>query len=156
MNWDAIGAVGEIIGAFAVVLSLIYLAIQIRTQNKESRLASIHETVVAQRDSTKLFLEPNVSEDFLAVLEDFDNATAAQRLRFTMLVMIFIKATQDAYLQFIENKLDGGFFHPFGIQLADLMANQSVQRVWDSRRHQFDSRFCEYMNNMELGNKLYS
>lgn len=26
MNWDAIGAIGEIVGALAVVLSLIYLA----------------------------------------------------------------------------------------------------------------------------------
>ena len=30
MNWDAIGAVGEIVGASAVVLSLAYLAVQIR------------------------------------------------------------------------------------------------------------------------------
>ena len=30
MNWDAIGAVGEIIGALAVVLTLGYLAIQTR------------------------------------------------------------------------------------------------------------------------------
>ena len=30
MNWDAIGAIGEIIGALAVVASLLYLAIQTR------------------------------------------------------------------------------------------------------------------------------
>ena len=30
MNWDAIGAVGEIVGAIAVVLTLIYLAVQVR------------------------------------------------------------------------------------------------------------------------------
>jgi len=30
MNWDAIGAIGEIVGAIAVILSLIYLALQIR------------------------------------------------------------------------------------------------------------------------------
>lgn len=35
MNWDAIGAVGEFIGAMAVVASLIYLAIQVR-QSKAS------------------------------------------------------------------------------------------------------------------------
>lgn len=33
MNWDAIGAVGEIVGALAVVISLVYLASQIRIQN---------------------------------------------------------------------------------------------------------------------------
>ena len=34
MNWDAIGAIGEIIGALAVVLSLVYLARQMRTSNR--------------------------------------------------------------------------------------------------------------------------
>lgn len=35
MNWDAIGAIGEIVGAGAVVLTLIYLSIQLR-QNTEA------------------------------------------------------------------------------------------------------------------------
>ena len=35
MNWEAIGAVGEILGAIAVLLSLAYLAVQIR-QNTAS------------------------------------------------------------------------------------------------------------------------
>jgi hypothetical protein len=30
INWDAIGAVGEIVGAIAVLATLIYLVIQIR------------------------------------------------------------------------------------------------------------------------------
>ncbi len=51
MNWEAIGAIGEIIGAFAVVFSLASLATQIRSQNRESRIASIHEVVEAFRYS---------------------------------------------------------------------------------------------------------
>jgi hypothetical protein len=31
MNWDAIGAIGEIVGAAAVVATLIYLAVQVRS-----------------------------------------------------------------------------------------------------------------------------
>ena len=30
MNWDAVGAVGEILGALGVLLTLVYLAIQVR------------------------------------------------------------------------------------------------------------------------------
>ena len=33
MNWDAIGAVGEIIGAVAVVVTLVHLSRQIRLAN---------------------------------------------------------------------------------------------------------------------------
>jgi hypothetical protein len=34
MNWDAVGAVGEIIGATAVLLSVLYLGFQIRQNTK--------------------------------------------------------------------------------------------------------------------------
>ena len=34
MNWDAIGAVGEMVGAVAVVLTLVYLAVQSRNVRK--------------------------------------------------------------------------------------------------------------------------
>jgi hypothetical protein len=42
MNWEAIGAVGEIIGAVAVLLTLIYLAVQMR-QNILLTKATIRE-----------------------------------------------------------------------------------------------------------------
>lgn len=40
MNWDAIGALGEIVGATAVVLTLIYLARQIKLQNRAGEIAA--------------------------------------------------------------------------------------------------------------------
>ena len=38
MNWDAIGAVGEVVGAIAVIATLVYLSLQIRQQNKSQQL----------------------------------------------------------------------------------------------------------------------
>ena len=37
MNWTAIGAIGEVLGALAVFLTLIYLAMQIRTNTKVAK-----------------------------------------------------------------------------------------------------------------------
>ena len=44
MNWDAIGAVGEIIGAAAVVLTLFYLSLQIRMSTRQQRVESQRAT----------------------------------------------------------------------------------------------------------------
>ena len=38
MNWDAIGATGEIIGALAVVVTILYLATQIRENTKQTEI----------------------------------------------------------------------------------------------------------------------
>lgn len=32
MNWDALGAIAELVGAIAVVASLLYLAVQVRAE----------------------------------------------------------------------------------------------------------------------------
>ena len=40
MNWDALGAVGELIGAAGVILSLLYLASQVRNNSRQLRHAS--------------------------------------------------------------------------------------------------------------------
>lgn len=41
MNWDAIGAVGEIVGAGAVIVTLLYLASQIQQATRATQAASV-------------------------------------------------------------------------------------------------------------------
>ena len=43
MNWDAIGAIAETLGAIGVITSLVYLAVQIR-QNSKHIESSIYQT----------------------------------------------------------------------------------------------------------------
>ena len=40
MDWDAIGAIGEILGAAAVIISIVYLASQVRESNRAARNAA--------------------------------------------------------------------------------------------------------------------
>lgn len=40
MNWDAVGAIGEILGAVVVLLTLIYLAVQVKRSNEIARFNS--------------------------------------------------------------------------------------------------------------------
>ena len=46
MNWEAVGAVGEIVGALAVVATLGYVAVQIR-QNTHSMTTAVYESAMA-------------------------------------------------------------------------------------------------------------
>ena len=40
MNWEAIGAIGEIVGAAAVVFTLFYLALQVRRSARQDQIES--------------------------------------------------------------------------------------------------------------------
>ena len=45
MNWEALGAIGEIAGAIGVIATLVYLATQIR-QNTAAMRGATHQTQV--------------------------------------------------------------------------------------------------------------
>ena len=47
MNWAAVSAIGEIIGAVAVIVSLIYVGIQIKENSRAVRSAMANETTAA-------------------------------------------------------------------------------------------------------------
>ena len=50
MNWEAVGTIAEVIGAIGVIVTLVYLAHQIRDNTKQSRLSSIR-AINASTDS---------------------------------------------------------------------------------------------------------
>ena len=51
MDWEAIGAVGEILGALGVIASLLYLALQISQSNKVTRATTYHEITKDVREA---------------------------------------------------------------------------------------------------------
>jgi len=54
VNWEAIGAIGEIIGALAVVLTLGYLATQIRQNTKAERNTAMQQLLSASAATNNL------------------------------------------------------------------------------------------------------
>ena len=86
MNWEAIGAVGEIVGAAAVIASLIYLASQIRHSSKAMRSQNLNAQTqqllaIEQLQSQTVLHEPlkncyirnieNLSEDDAGYIESY-------------------------------------------------------------------------------------
>ena len=80
VNWEAISAIGQIVGAFAVVISLIYLAREIRSNARAARVAST-ETVI--RWLRQLAEHPQLRELYYRGIHDFDSLEGrrSRRLR---------------------------------------------------------------------------
>ena len=71
MNWEAIGAVGEILGAIGVIATLGYLAAQIRQNTRSSRDAASRASFdTVTRINLMLVENPEVAD--LAVRARFD------------------------------------------------------------------------------------
>jgi hypothetical protein len=50
MNWEAISAVGRLVGAVAVLVTLIYLAVQIRQNTAAVATATCESTMIGFND----------------------------------------------------------------------------------------------------------
>ena len=88
MNWDAMGAVGEVVGALAVVISIVYLAIQIR-QNTQTTKLSV-EIDISKSFSTSLteLSSTNLPYIFFRGLDDLEQLTDEEAAQFGFYVAI--------------------------------------------------------------------
>ena len=83
MNREMITAVGQMLGAIGVIISLVYLAIQIRSQKQESRSAAMNALVTHFRDLMRSQIE-NAEHCalWLRGLHSFDELDGPSKLRF--------------------------------------------------------------------------
>jgi len=85
MNWDAIGAIGEVIGAVAVVLSLLYVARQVQDGSKQIRLNTTSNVMTLTQDSFSAIYVSEANQDIWhSGLESPNDLTDAQFQRFVM------------------------------------------------------------------------
>jgi hypothetical protein len=87
VSWDAIGAIGELIGALVVVISVVYLAIQLRQSNLHAEASA----EVAWFEGWNNVLNGWISDDstmtaIRAGLNDFDQLSKSQQAIFHMRV----------------------------------------------------------------------
>jgi hypothetical protein len=94
MNWEAIGAIGEVLGAAAVIITLAYLAVQIR-QNSRQLERSVQAMRVAEDDAISrgfdlwrelLISDEKLSEIYIRGLDDLSALDPTERLRFNLLL----------------------------------------------------------------------
>jgi hypothetical protein len=151
MTWDAIGAVGEILGALAVFCSLIYLAIQIRNQNLESRSASVHQVLGSYKTTISSLLEGEMATIWVKGVNDFDSLTEAERLRFVAYLTTAIKTFEDAYYQWQQGRLEADIWDALLAPLKDVKSTAAFNRFWLMRRHHFRPEFSDYIDALETG-----
>ena len=98
MNWDAIGAAGEIVGAIAVVVTLFYLAQQIRQQNANNDL-SMQESILDGFNSvnSQLANDEELATLFLRGLYTPDQLTDGQATQFQWIFRLYVNCYLKIY-----------------------------------------------------------
>ncbi|MGR9091032.1 MAG: hypothetical protein ACU85U_10690 [Gammaproteobacteria bacterium] len=97
MNWDAIGAIGEIVGAFAVVVSLVFVGIPVRQNTMATERANARQTASDHERSLENFLDEKIADIVLRGLQDLSGLTPVERYRFDLSSSIWLETVEQAF-----------------------------------------------------------
>lgn len=102
MNWEALSAIGEIVGSGAVLVTLIYLAMQMR-QNTASVQASSRQAIL---DADQQFLFRGMDDPELILLRFKPKLTDEEKIRVVIYVMTFFRMRESNWRQHQNGVLD--------------------------------------------------
>jgi hypothetical protein len=107
MNWEAIGAIAELLGATGVIASLIYLATQIRQSREQTRSATYQQMhdQISQR-VTWASQSPEIEQAVRLGIADFEQLSEEDAFRFLLWAGGVVMACENAYYQYRMGMLD--------------------------------------------------
>jgi hypothetical protein len=145
------GAIGEIVGALAVVASLIYLAVQIKQSTRQislnlesSKLAAFEQNVESgNRAREVLITNPAVAELFLNGLADYRNMPPNDKFRCNMLFRNLLSAIQAGYIRQLTIGGDPEDFEGTSKMLDSLLENPGVHQWLEAVEPDWRPEFSE-------------
>jgi hypothetical protein len=150
MNWDAIGAIAEAIGALAVVVSIIYLAVQIRSGTKTLRTtlrdSAFHNL---QEWNYVLSSDKDLPLIFKRGLRNPIDLNDKEIARFHHMMYSFYKVFENIYLHYLDGSIAKEAWENNNEILFLYCVQNGAKEYWQNRREIFDPRFIELVESSE-------
>jgi hypothetical protein len=150
MNWDAISAVSQLVGSIAVVISVLYLAVQLRSSTRVARVAAMDAAAAALRDVTKPFMEnAELARIWRTGLENLETLSPDEQARFFHAAHQFLKALETIHYHYVYGLLDPQLWAGWRDLLHHYIACPGIRFYLTRRSAVFSERFRTFIS--ELG-----
>ena len=146
MTLNDLANIGQVIGAIAVVISLIYVALQIRQNTNAVRSATaqtVHEhfakwyhLVAADDELAKIVANG---------LRDYESLSEQERVRFVAAFMAFLSYSQNAFLKWHEGLLASPLWLGWELVIMNLVCAPGGKAFWKDRAYMFGDEFRRYI-----------
>ena len=153
MNWDVAAALGEIAGAIGVIISLVYLAAQIR-QNSKWVEASVAETTAGRSINLTSMVasDPELSHLVrVGLSEQANELDPDEKHRFGLVLITSLRGHEVSYANYRSGLLGKSSFDGFATNMSMWMDSPLFEDLWNSANAIFEPEFVEMVN--ELKNK---
>jgi hypothetical protein len=130
MNWDAIGAIGELVSALAVLLTLIYLARQIRHGANTNEAEIFSNSLDAYHNWRRLVID---HADLLTRFERGETLTDSEMLVATNISMDFAFASSAGFKTASIYDLDRAIDF-VSLMVLQLETNRLLRETWPTAK----------------------
>lgn len=146
MNWSQISAAADLLGATAVILSLIYLAFQIRDARR-SFVASAQQQLGGDFAAflASIWSDDEVFRLWNKAISKPEHLSEEERARFGMIMFSMFSHFANV---FELSRIDNGFMDRYGPIMDRMLAASQVQGWWQRQAHTYaeNSAFRQYIN----------
>ncbi len=151
MTLEQLASLGEFVGGFAVIASLLYLGLQIRQgnrqveQNTKSLEASTHQAIISELNAFRSLLvqSEDLGRIYLDGLEDPARLSPQEQFRFRGLMQ-----TLYSNLELQWKSRDSGLFSLDSLDrtVVGIALAPGAQAWWSQARYLYDSDFQRYVD----------
>jgi len=149
------GALGELIGGFAIIVSLLYVGVQVKDSVRATRSAVVNDAsgsmqswyqeMGSNRQTSELWLKALTSPEPLSTQDEF---------QFMMIMHAVFYALQNSYLLTHEGTLDAEYRDAITTTILAAKDLPGFDRYWRQRRPFFHRGFAEYVDGLLLRDSI--
>ena len=149
MEWEAIGAVAEMLGALAVLATLIYLSRQIR-QNRDSVASASAETVLSNMNAAyqNAATSAELGRVIFAGQENASALSEEERGQFAFWMFGYFRTLELAYHHYLAGNFNESMWEGYARHTQSLLNTPGVKKYWEIRKDVFSPEFASYIDKL--------
>ena len=147
MNWEALAAVAELAGALVVVVTLVYVATELRENTKALRASAADSALAVVLEFTgDLARDKEVNQLFTVGTEDWDSLSESDRARLAFVLFRLFKILETIHYHHSLGTLDEETWSGWRNVCLHFAKSEAGQFYLSARRHWFSQRFLEWLD----------
>jgi hypothetical protein len=146
MNWDAIGAIAELVGATGVIASLFYLGTQIQQNTRSVRASSYHALLTNLSNlSAAIGRDSSTADVFVRGQSDFHGLSTTERAQFAILLVSLFRNYENIFYQSRKIMLEDSVRLAWEHSMTRYFWQPGVQAWWPAWRDDCHREFREFL-----------
>ena len=148
MNWDMIGAIAELVGALAVVLTLAYLALQVKQSNLAASVSAKQEMTRQFADYSDLLLQNPILHGVYLRGMAGEELDAIEMSQFSVLMGKASWYFAAMYFQHSTRTVSENEWKQSRAMITRLCVQPGFNRWWEPRKNDYSPDYASFIDNV--------